>query len=518
MSLRSRFALAFALVAAVVAGLVGLLSYHAAADRITAELDRSLLSTATALAGGQDQVLAPTPAIGPDGGPGPHGGPGGPGRPDAEWERQQLVAQTVAADGSVTRLGGRDVELPVSPRARELATAPAGRSDTTEVMVEPDAYRVLTTALGDGRALQVGVDIDQTRRVLGGMAYQITLISLGVLVAAAAAGWLLARHITGRLQRLARAADAVTAQGLPAAGDAEHELPVGGSDEVGRLATSLRTMLDRLGAAREAQERLVQDAAHELRTPLTSLRTNASVLSRLGELNPTARAQLIDDVQGETRELSHLVDELVELALAGRGNGNGHGSATNGADPHPAGPLAVDTTEPETVVDLDEIARRAADRTQRRSGRPVQVDTDGSLVRGRRAGLERALNNLLENAAKFDAGFGGPAGVPLDPIEVRVRAGGVTVLDRGPGIDSADAQRVFDRFYRADAARGLPGSGLGLAIVRSVAEAHGGDVFARDRPGGGAAVGFTIDPERLLPNSEPAHVEVSPGAATVEPT
>jgi two-component system sensor histidine kinase MprB len=79
---------------------------------------------------------------------------------------------------------------------------------------------------------------------------------------------------------------------------------------------------------------------------------------------------------------------------------------------------------------------------------------------------------------------------------VHIRNGTITVVDRGPGIDAADAVRVFDRFYRAEGARGLPGSGLGLAIVRDVAEAHGGTVFARTRPGGGAAVGFTVDSSR----------------------
>ncbi len=251
-----------------------------------------------------------------------------------------------------------------------------------------------------------------------------------------------------------------------------------GRDEVGRLAASLTTMLDRLAAARAAQDRLVQDAAHELRTPLTRLRTNASVLRRIGELTPDARERLVADLQGETRELSHLVDELVELALSGRGDG------------------AVDPAE--EPVALAAVAERVAERVRRRTGRAVRVDADGSVVRGRRQGLERAVGNLLENAAKFDGGDDGERGDGgREPLEVHVEEGRVTVRDRGPGIDPADAERVFDRFYRADSARGLPGSGLGLAIVRDVAHAHGGTVFARARPGGGAAVGFTTDPTRL---------------------
>jgi two-component system, OmpR family, sensor histidine kinase MprB len=475
MSIRTRFALAFALVAAVVAGLVGVLSYRTAADRVTAEIDRSLRSVTAAVAGGQSDVLTSGAALeGADG--------RGPGRDDRDGG---LVAQSVAPDGTSTHLGGRPVALPVPAATRLLAASGApGQTTTSQVVVGRDTYRQLTTALGGGRgALQVAVDVDQTRRVLGGMANQITWVSLAVLLAAAGAGWLLARRITRRLVRLTGIAEDVSVHGR-----VDREVPVDGRDEVGRLSASFNTMLARLAAARDAQERLVQDAAHELRTPLTSLRTNASVLRRIGELSPDARERLVDDLQGETRELSHLVDELVELALSGRSDD--------------------DADEP---VDLAAVARRAAGRVQRRTGRQVEVDADDSTVRGSRQGLDRAVGNLLENAAKFDASTDAP-------IEVHVRQGRVTVADRGPGIAADDAARVFDRFYRADTARALPGSGLGLAIVSDVAEAHGGTVFADARPGGGAEVGFTVDRARLLPNSEPSHVDVSPESITVEGT
>jgi two-component system sensor histidine kinase MprB len=175
-------------------------------------------------------------------------------------------------------------------------------------------------------------------------------------------------------------------------------------------------------------------------------------------------------VQGETRELSHLVDELVELALSGH------------------------REEPEETVVLAGLAEQLAERVGRRSGREIVVDADDSVVRGYRASLERGVGNLLENAAKFD-------GESDAPIELHVRRGTTTVRDHGPGILPADADRVFDRFYRADAARGLPGSGLGLAIVRDVAECHGGAAFATTRSGGGACVGFGIAADRLLPGA-----------------
>ena len=465
-NLRTRFALAFATVAVVVAALVGLLSYHAASERIYQEIDASLRSAAAAVENGETTGLA-APAL--------------PDRGRGRGQTRQVTAQSVAADGTVTPLGTSGVVLPVTGTTLAIATRSTGRSDAVETDIDGESYRILTVPRSGGGALQVAVEVEDVEHVLGGMANEIALASAVVLVFAAAAGWLLARRITRRLEALAAVAEDISVHG-----GVDRQVPVVGDDEVGRLSSAFNTMLTRLAAARDAQERLIQDAAHELRTPLTSLRTNASVLRRFADLPPDARARLVDDVQGETRELSNLVDELVQLALARR------------------------TDEPEQAVDLAALADGAARRVSRRTGRQIRVDADGSAVHGHRLGLERAVGNLLENAAKFDDSDA--------PVEVHIRGGRVTVLDRGPGIDAADAGRVFDRFHRADGARGLPGSGLGLSIVDDVARAHGGTVFAGIRPGGGAAVGFTIGPDRLLPGSEPGHAGASPEASTLEET
>ena len=466
-----RFALAFALVSVVVAGLVGLLSYHAAATRITEANDTTLQAAETSLARGETGVLAT---------PGPPDDRRRGDDADDIQRGQTLVGRLVGADGVVTPLGGIPTAIPVTDRARTLAAdVVPGATDTTETTVDGVTYRVLTTSLADGRgALQVALNVEISHRVLTGMAIEIAWVSLAVLVVAAGAGWLVAGRITRRPVRLTRTAEQVSGRG-----DAAEEVPVEGRDEVGRLSASFNTMLGRLVASREAQDRLVQDAAHELRTPLTSLRTNASVLRRFAELSPEARERLLSDVQGETRELSHLVDELVELALSGR------------------------TDEPEQDVALADVAAKAADRVRRRSGRTVAVDADGSVVRGRRQALERAVGNLLENAAKFDD--------TDEAIELRVRAGTTTVRDHGPGIAATDADRVFDRFYRAETARSRPGSGLGLAIVRDVADAHDGTAFVTTPPGGGTTVGLSVAADRLLPASEAEHVGTTPGTTTV---
>ena len=119
-------------------------------------------------------------------------------------------------------------------------------------------------------------------------------------------------------------------------------------------------------------------------------------------------------------------------------------------------------------------------RLNRRDSRPIATELEETWVRGVPGRLERAVSNLLDNAAKWS-----PAGGSID---IAVRAGEVEVRDRGPGIAPEDAPFVFDRFYRAPAARSLPGSGLGLAIVRQVAEAHGGSIVAGPAEGGGTTM------------------------------
>jgi two-component system sensor histidine kinase MprB len=178
-------------------------------------------------------------------------------------------------------------------------------------------------------------------------------------------------------------------------------------------------------------------------------------------LEPDTRSQVLDDLESETRELTDLVNELVELATD------------------------RSREEPTEDVSLAELAERVAERAQRRSGRIVTVSADDTVVVGRAHGLERAISNLVDNALKFDEHGGAP-------VEILVRHGEVTVFDRGPGVKPDDLPHLFDRFFRSIDARSQPGSGLGLSIVREVAERHGGTVFARPRDGGGAAIGFTV--------------------------
>jgi two-component system sensor histidine kinase MprB len=208
--------------------------------------------------------------------------------------------------------------------------------------------------------------------------------------------------------------------------------------------------------------RFVADASHELRTPLTSLRTNIEVLASERALPAGERARLLTDVVDQLSEMTTLISELIDLA---RGE--------------------QQTEEPEEVR-LDLVASEAVERARRnRPAVTFSTNLEESTVQGVPSTIERAVANLLDNAAKWSP--------PGADVEVAVRDGEVTVRDHGPGIDEEDLPHVFDRFYRSRSARGRPGSGLGLAIVRQVAMAHGGEVVAEPADGGGTLMTLRLN-------------------------
>ncbi|TDU04629.1 two-component system sensor histidine kinase MprB [Streptomyces sp. 846.5] len=450
--LRVRFALAFAGVAAMVAVLVGVLGYDSAATLIrhdrASDFSQSLDTLVTAV---QQSPLYTTDFL-----------PSNSGHDRLEDQLTQsgdIGIQVIDGKGKVIEKGAPD-PLPVEAADIKLAKGSvAGKNRSAAQNIGGDRYTVVTVSLGGGRgAVQLSQLLSSTDDLLDLLLERVALVATAVVIAAGAAGWWLAGRITRRLVRLTGAAEQVASTG-----QLDVDVPRRGSDEIGRLGRAFDDMLGRLARSKDDQRRLVQDAGHELRTPLTSLRTNIAALPRLDLLPQESREALLDDLATETRELSVLVNELVELAADRR-----------------------EAEEP-TEVELDVLADRVADLARRRTGREIVVDSVPAPGTGRPGALQRAMTNLVENAAKFTP--------DQSEIRLRVRPGQVSVLDGGPGIDETDLDRIFDRFYRATKARSLPGSGLGLSIVREVAESHGGKVFARNRSeaeGGGAEIGFTL--------------------------
>jgi len=366
-----------------------------------------------------------------------------------------VYVQLVVQDGTCRGPGGAACGIPVSKSALAIAR---GTKSTyiTDTHVDGIHLRLLTFRYAPGYAVQVARSLSEVDRSLSRIRIYLLLTAAIGIGLAALLGLLVARAALAPVRRLTEATETVTETG-----DLSERIDTRGRDELSRLADSFNTMLGALEEATRAQRQLVADASHELRTPLTSLRTNIEVLARDRQLPEGERERLLNDVVEQLGEMTTLISELMNLA---RG------------EQQPA--------EPEDVR-LDLLAAGAVERARRnRPGVTFTTDFEESSVHGVPPTIERAIANLLDNAAKWS-----PEGAE---VEVVVRGGTVTVRDHGPGIDDEDLPYVFDRFYRSDAARGQPGSGLGLAIVRQVAEAHGGAVVAERAPGGGTRVALRL--------------------------
>ena len=453
MSLRLKIVLALTLLASGATAAIGIVSYTTTRHELQETVDRSLDDAA-----GQFQR---TPGIGDVDGDGdqalpPIGGPiNYPGR-DRPRSFEQVLYQKLDTDGNVLASGQTD-ELPVSDADLVVAASTyPNASARFDVTIDGESYRMLTVKSERG-AVQLARSLKESQRSLERILRSTLVAVIVVALLSALLGLLIAQQVTRRLLRLTTVAGEVAQTGR-----LDVDVPVDGGDETGQLGRAFSAMLAALQASKSEQHQLVQDASHELRTPLTSLRTNVAVLRRRYDQLPIdSRDQLLADMDSETRELTDLVNELVELATDRRDD------------------------EPMQPVRLADVAERAAARARRRFGRDVVLTADDSLVDGRPNGLERAIQNLIDNACKF---------APDGPIEVSISVGTVLVHDHGPGLVESDIPHLFDRFYRSVEMRSQPGSGLGLSIVKSVVEGHGGTVFAHNAGAGdgGAELGFTL--------------------------
>jgi two-component system sensor histidine kinase MprB len=437
MSFRARLTLVAAVAVAVAVAVASVAAYLAVRSELRGQVDDALDQRAETVSGipigivetqpGQFFLRIPRPAL---------GGPGG-------------YVQVVTSDGDTLRPPGEELPLPVGERT--LAVAAGEEAFYSDAEVAGTHVRILTVPLAPGYAVQVSRPLTEVDDSLGRLRTILLLVALGGVALAAALGLVVARTALAPVRRLTEATEEVTQTR-----DLSRRMDDEGSDEVGRLASSFNTMLAALEESARSQRRFVADASHELRTPLTSLRTNIEVLARADDMPRAERERLLADVVEQLAEMSALVAELVALDRA---------------------------EEPARSEDvrLDLVAGEAIERVRRqRAGITFTPDLEESVVRGVPASIERAIGNMLDNAVKWSP--------PDGEVEVAVRDGQVEVRDHGPGIAESDLPYVFDRFYRAPSARGLPGSGLGLAIVRRVAETHGGSVVAERADGGGTRV------------------------------
>ncbi len=363
------------------------------------------------------------------------------------------AAQLVSTNGTVISCIEGGPTLPVTDHEQSLA---AGVMELRTVSIDGARFRLLSTAWHDGGTLQIARSLAESDSLLARLRLRLAALVALATAVAAALGWAVATRISRPIVRLRD-----TTHQIATTLDLSTPICGGGPGEVGSLALSFSAMVAAVARSQEQQRRLVSDASHEMRTPLTSLRSNMELLRQIERLPAGERREVVADVLEDIDDLSALLGELVDLASD----------------------LAA--AEPDERVRLGDLARTVAARTQRRAERPVTVDdTAATDVVGRPRQLERAISNLVDNAVKYSE--------PGTPIEIIVNGATVTVTDRGRGIPDGDLGRVFDRFYRAVDIRTKPGSGLGLSIVEEIVRSHGGRVFAQNRDGGGANVGFTL--------------------------
>jgi two-component system, OmpR family, sensor histidine kinase MprB len=464
MTLRTRMAAVAGVAVALTVVVLAAAQYEAARSTLRGEIDSALRDRAT--------LIDSSPPI---------AGRGGPTDGDDHHDRVPPnpfgdaagKVQYVSPQGTILSSSTTSSQLPVDARAKELAASGTG-SYFSDAHVSGVHLRVLTVGLGQRGAAQIARPLTEVDHALQQLLLVLLAVgAVGILVAAALGG-VVARAALAPVSRFTRRTEALTANP-----DLSQRLEIEGQDELARLARSFNATLDALERSAEAQRHLVADASHELRTPIASLRANIQVLQDADLLPEADRESLRADIIAELDELTALVGDVVELA---RGS------------------------KPSDVVDdvrIDQIVRALVERAERRAGDVVvfRSTLQPTVVSGEPERISRAISNLLGNAHKWSP----PGGL----IEIGLADGTLSIRDHGAGFDETDLPHVFDRFYRADSARGMPGSGLGLAIVRQAAEAHGGWVTAANAPDGGALVTLSFGPSVVV-SDDPGEDDSSP--------
>ena len=376
-------------------------AYLLVRDQLLTQVDGALQGQAQAAENGDPRFLAQRRC---------------PASPPAAEARLNTSSSCSPAGRSIALSGG--LQLPVTDDTVAVATGHM-HARLTDVRIGDAHLREITFPVtispqGPGGpqipvAVQLARPLNGVDGILANLRLVLLLVALAGVALAAVLGRLAARRVIRPLSEVASAA-----QHIGETDDLSRRLRVHADDEVGQLAMRFNAMLDRLETSRaeldesvRAQRQLVADASHELRTPVTSLRTNIEVLLMDAELDTEDRRRLLSDVVEQSEELTALVSDLIELA-----RGDQPGFATED-------------------VRVDRVAAECVARARRNApGTPVQAQLFPVTIDGVPARLARAINNLLDNAARHSP--------PGAPIEITVDTSGVTVRDHGPGVVPAD--------------------------------------------------------------------------------
>jgi two-component system sensor histidine kinase CpxA len=333
--------------------------------------------------------------------------------------------------------------------------------------VEGGGFVAIPVRDRNGEAFRVVAMTKLPPRVLfGGPRSSLVRLAVAAVISALIC-WVLARYLTGPIQRLRRASQRLAVGELSArVSDGEHYA----RDEIGALGRDFDRMAERLQRTRDAQQQLLRDVSHELRSPLSRLMVAAGLARQRADGHATAE---LDRIEAEAARLEALIEEILTLS---RDLADG--------EPLAAGP--IDLAELVRLI-IDDANFEAGDAAPRvRLAEPVP----DIFVQGELRLLSRAIENVIRNALKY-----GPDGAPVAVALVREGDDAVlTVDDEGPGVPPGQLERIFEPFHQVDAARGqaAPGHGLGLAIARAAILRHGGSISATNRADGGLRVRLTL--------------------------
>jgi heavy metal sensor kinase len=328
------------------------------------------------------------------------------------------------------------------------------------------AYRELSRRGPDDVLVLVGQDVRREREQLRNLGALALGAGLAALVLMLVGGWFLTGRMLIPINRISRAAAAVSASNLSERIDASRM-----ESELADLAATINDAFDRLQRAFEQQARFTADASHELRTPLSIVVSQAELALKQPRSADEYRESL-DAVRRAAGRMRGVVEGLLTLARAD------------------AGEIRLNVDQ----VDLQEIVSETC-----RLLEPLAVEKQvtitprlaPALVRGDRDRLAEAVANVLSNAIRYNVP-GGRVDVTLDggPGDVILR-----IADTGRGIPEAERPFIFDRFYRVDQARSrsVDGSGLGLAITKWIIDAHGGSIWCRSGENGGAVFELRLE-------------------------
>ncbi|MGI8777343.1 MAG: sensor histidine kinase, partial [Acidimicrobiales bacterium] len=391
-------------------------------------------------------------------------------------------AAIVDVNGTIVE-ARRDLSVSVLPNLKNSNLA-RNASFTVDGTRQSWKYRVLITPLTtNGDHLLIAIPLREVTQTLHRLLFIEALASGLIVMLVGGAALVLVRAGLRPLEDIGDVAGAI------AEGDLSQRVPrAEGRTEVGRLGLSLNAMLGQIQAAFEARQasearlrRFVADASHELRTPLTSIRGYAELFRRGAAERPADLEKAMRRIEEESARMGLLVDDLLLLARLDQGR-----------------PLE------RSPVDLVRVAADAVDDARAAAPeRAISLDAPaGVVIEGDELRLRQVAANLVANACQH---------TPVEaPVVVRVArgAGGAVleVVDGGPGLDAEAAQKVFERFYRADPSRARAGggSGLGLSIVAAIAEAHGGRATVEAAPGAGACFRVTLPAAAPVPSTEGA--------------